>query len=946
MLRIPLRSVTSATDARELPHTYTKKESKTLTANRSSFICILPILFFLFATVVVLILYFYLLASQSTPLDGPSWLYSSSNSIDPSIGSKDRPVHIVLPTLTRTKTTSPVTKENDDSDPIDDARDTRHWFEELLDVRQALDALSLDLTDRFPPPPPPEPIPLHQRGRQRSFTWPQTPAIPRSAWSAGLPDYRALFTRDTVIALLLNFPWLTPTLQASTSWNLEMFDPTSSASSPRPFPFSQLARHHPSTDSSLLADLSHYRDALLVLGHAQGQRIDASNGEEIGKIPHELPGVDLKRRIGKKELMFNTKYASMDSTAMWMLGVVHYTLASNDYGTFETFIPMLISAYGYLLEHIEPSSGLFKDDPMKYRSSTGGDHSQSGDASSSTPILDALKVTYWKDSALAQRVNGEPASPVAYLLVQSQTLAAVRSFNALYQIMRQYGGKLKSLADTVEAALHRTKESNMEVVIQRLRHGLQRTFFSRSSEETTSDADIPPPSNCPHFGVDSIGVLSRRPTHNAPVTSPSSTPTNDELVTSDPLQALFFLDVDDLTSDELKRWFTPTPTSAPSSTDPSASATSDSPLPWSPSCFESLETRFGYVTSNLDREASSDGIESIFHDPSRRRRHQRAEGANRDPHAPMLTASTTSPMKEIAYHHYSIWPFEQALIHIGARRFQLTHVEKVAKRFFKSFQAQLIQPSSGKSVSPSSSSSSSSSSLSHRRRPLRFPEYFLPRSIVSDMTTVKDDGSHFILRSSEKSSSSATSASPNDWIGSGASIQLWTVGAWNYWINYRHIKHSITNNQATLALSSSSPSPSISVSPCQTSSAHLVRGTRREEHWRYCLGESNSNSEAIGSYPSLVFACRDGSSMVWLTQVNDDYCDCMDGSDEVGTAACSMTTSHSSGSTSPTTGGAQRFTCTNAQHETIPLSQVDDGVCDCCDGSDERDSGVTCKKKC
>ena len=62
------------------------------------------------------------------------------------------------------------------------------------------------------------------------------------------------------------------------------------------------------------------------------------------------------------------------------------------------------------------------------------------------------------------------------------------------------------------------------------------------------------------------------------------------------------------------------------------------------------------------------------------------------------------------------------------------------------------------------------------------------------------------------------------------------------------------------------------------------------------------------------------------TAVNDDFCDCADGSDEPGTGAC----------TGPGhTGGL--FWCLNGgwKGEHIFASRVNDGVCDCCDGSDE-----------
>ncbi|XP_049870583.1 uncharacterized protein LOC126370005 [Pectinophora gossypiella] len=73
------------------------------------------------------------------------------------------------------------------------------------------------------------------------------------------------------------------------------------------------------------------------------------------------------------------------------------------------------------------------------------------------------------------------------------------------------------------------------------------------------------------------------------------------------------------------------------------------------------------------------------------------------------------------------------------------------------------------------------------------------------------------------------------------------------------------------------------------------------------------------------FKCLNSEQHIPFDWVNDDFCDCADGTDEPSTNACPRGI----------------FYCDTQYQKkpvallTVPSGKVNDGICDCCDGSDE-----------
>ncbi|GAB2274756.1 hypothetical protein Dimus_009529 [Dionaea muscipula] len=85
-------------------------------------------------------------------------------------------------------------------------------------------------------------------------------------------------------------------------------------------------------------------------------------------------------------------------------------------------------------------------------------------------------------------------------------------------------------------------------------------------------------------------------------------------------------------------------------------------------------------------------------------------------------------------------------------------------------------------------------------------------------------------------------------------------------------------------------------------------------------------------FDSQLIKCKDGSNWFSRDRLNDNFCDCLDGTDEPGTSACPRA----------------RFYCRNlgSRPQFLFSSRVNDNICDCCDGSDEYDSSITCPNTC
>lgn len=260
------------------------------------------------------------------------------------------------------------------------------------------------------------------------------------------------------------------------------------------------------------------------------------SGAEPGKIHHES-AVEIRG--------LSTEFNACDTTALFLIGHEVYRSLSNDNSLADAQRANIELAIQYILSHLEED--LFIETPELCGAK-----------------MFALKVTYWKDSIILGREEGEPDYPVVYPLAHVINMKGIRS-----------AAKLLNRKDLWKIA------DGMAYALQKLYDHKLGAFY---------------------MAIDKRGPISG--------------------VSSDSLHALFFLSPKDLSIEQLKQIV-------------------DASIV--------LETPLGYRTL--------------------------------DPKLASSTKDDTEKMNNsLAYHRSTVWPFEQGIIHAGARRFGLRRPMEVSAR--------------------------------------------------------------------------------------------------------------------------------------------------------------------------------------------------------------------------------------------------------------------------
>lgn len=170
--------------------------------------------------------------------------------------------------------------------------------------------------------------------------------------------------------------------------------------------YSRLFSRDGYTSCRLKSDPDMLRDFLIFNSFEDGKTTNPETCEELGKPPHEWPGVIVR---GK-----NTQFCASDIAQLDLIGWSEYLRLTRDVDLLRIHRQAIERRVHYLLAHLD-DDGLFIESP-KYV------------GLNEFP----LKATYFRDWGIFNGMEKKRFNyPVAYLLVQAQTIAALRALKEL-----------------------------------------------------------------------------------------------------------------------------------------------------------------------------------------------------------------------------------------------------------------------------------------------------------------------------------------------------------------------------------------------------------------------------------------------------------------------------------------------------------------------------------